>query len=148
MQPEPMRALTLWQPWAWTKAIGIKRIENRTWRPPGFMLGQRFALHAGKRWDRASHEALLNNAWTPPPRAELAAGAVVATCRLVTVATSADEAARLAGADQARWFFGPFGWVVADVVTLPRPIPCRGFQGLWRLPADVAVAVKGADDAA
>src|SRR5690606_7935017 len=129
-----MRALTLWQPWAWAMSIGLKRIENRTWRPPAWLIGQRFCLAAGKKWDRASHEA-LEAGLDPddpdvPPRDELAAGAIVAVCRLDAIVTSADEASAVAGPDQARWFFGPVGWVIGrDVVTLPDPVPCRGFQG-------------------
>ena len=29
-----IRALTLWQPWATLVALGIKRLENRSWKPP------------------------------------------------------------------------------------------------------------------
>lgn len=32
---------------------------------------------------------------------------------------------------------GPIGWVLADVIALPEPVPCRGAQGLWTLPDDV-----------
>jgi len=38
------------------------------------------------------------------------------------------------------WFVGPFGWVLSDVVVLPAPVPCRGAQGLWEVPADVREA--------
>jgi hypothetical protein len=33
---------------------------------------------------------------------------------------------------------GRFAWVCDGVVPIRRPIPCRGRQGLWRLPDDVA----------
>jgi hypothetical protein len=46
-----MRALTLHRPWAWAIAAGHKRVENRTWRPPSFILRQRIAIHAGKTFD-------------------------------------------------------------------------------------------------
>lgn len=36
-------------------------------------------------------------------------------------------------ADQRRWFFGPIGYVLRDVRALAKPVPCRGFQGFWRL---------------
>ncbi len=37
---------------------------------------------------------------------------------------------------------GRFGWVLADVTPLAVPIPCRGQQGLFELPADVAAALE------
>ncbi len=41
----------------------------------------------------------------------------------------------------SEWFFGPFGWILQDVVALAKPVPCRGAQGLWQPPADVAARV-------
>lgn len=43
-----MKALTLTCPWAHAVAHWGKTIENRTWRPPRELFGQRFAIHAGK----------------------------------------------------------------------------------------------------
>ncbi len=143
-----MRALTLWQPWAWAMSIGLKRIENRSWEPPAWLLGEHFALHASMKWDRASHEtlegALIPRAQEPdvPDRLELVYGAVVATCRLSLVVTSADAAEKHAGFDQRRWFMGPYGWVVGDVRQLAAPVSCRGYQGLWNLPPDVLEKVQ------
>ncbi|KKK79508.1 hypothetical protein LCGC14_2832820, partial [marine sediment metagenome] len=63
----------------------------------------------------------------------LAYGAIIATCRLVCVVTDAGAVRRIAGKDQVRWFFGPYGWVLADMKAV-KPVPCRGFQGLWNIP--------------
>lgn len=41
----------------------------------------------------------------------------------------------------SKWYMGQVGWVLDEVVTLPKPVPCRGAQGLWTLPADVESAV-------
>lgn len=30
-----------------------------------------------------------------------------------------------------------FGWLLTDVVTLPDPVPCKGKQGLWDVPAEL-----------
>ena len=35
-------------------ADGRKSIETRAWRPPHSLIGQRIAIHAGKRIDRVS----------------------------------------------------------------------------------------------
>ena len=46
-----MKALTVIQPWAWAIAHAGKRVENRTWGPPRDVIGQRIAIHAGRRLD-------------------------------------------------------------------------------------------------
>ena len=46
---EKMRALTVWQPWAWLLAAGIKDYENRTWPMPREQQGHFIALHAATR---------------------------------------------------------------------------------------------------
>lgn len=37
---------------------------------------------------------------------------------------------------------GRFGWLLADVRALPEPIPCRGGQGLWAVPADLVAQIE------
>lgn len=44
-----MKALTLWPEWAWAVCNLDKDVENRTYRPPKGIVGQRIAIHAGKR---------------------------------------------------------------------------------------------------
>lgn len=89
-----MKALTLWQPWAWWVASGWKPIENRPWPPPASAIGtivgyvEKGQLHA-------------------------------------------DEAL------ESPWFFGPFGWKLAEIRPLEAPVPCKGSLGLWRVPAEV-----------
>jgi hypothetical protein len=42
--------------------------------------------------------------------------------------------------DLERWFFGPYGWLMPERVAI-EPVPCRGAQGLWKLPPDVEAEV-------
>lgn len=42
--------------------------------------------------------------------------------------------------DVERWFFGPYGWLMPERVPIA-PVPCRGAQGLWKLPPDVEAEV-------
>lgn len=46
-----------------------------------------------------------------------------------------DETAR-------RWLSGRVGYVLRDVIALPTPVACRGWQGFWTLPDDVERAVR------
>lgn len=119
-----MRALTIWQPWASLIAKGDKRIENRDYPPFSTIVGERIAIHAGKQWD---HRSLATDGGADLPR-----GAVVATAVLVGHVTESDDA----------FFCGPFGWLLEDIRKVDPPVPCRGYQGAWTLPAEVAAQVK------
>ena len=126
-----MYALTLWQPWAWAIARAGKDVENRTWPPPKWLIGQRLAIHAGKGWDESW------NFWADhdenDPLYECGAG-IVAVVTVVGVITMGARP----------WFdgTGPYGWVLADVVPVDPPIPCRGRQGLWQLPPEVEAELE------
>jgi len=136
--PDDLRALTLWQPWASLVASGLKRVENRPWKPPSWLIGKSLAIHAGQKYDRNSAitaEALGGN---PPARRECPSGAIIGIGRVIGVAKSEVEVVDLSGdMSQARWFFGPYGWVLDNIRELPTPLECRGFQGLWRVPEDL-----------
>lgn len=119
-----MRALTVKQPWAHHIARGDKRIENRSWDPPEFLYGERFAIHAGKAWDK-------NCLHPGPSKASVSFGAIVAVVRVVCLVRSREDAVRL-DADQGKWFIGPVGWVLEGVRPVA-PIPCPGRQKLWNL---------------
>jgi len=41
-----------------------------------------------------------------------------------------------------QWEPGGWAWELAEVERLAEPVPCKGRQGVWRLPDDVAEAVN------
>jgi hypothetical protein len=134
----PFFALTLHKPWGLLIAKGIKKIENRTWSPEGRLRhGDWFAIHNGKKYDeRCSPMAqslglpLDLFLGSPPANTE---SAIVAVVRYAgVVAESRDP-----------WFFGPCGWVLDQAVEIA-PVPCKGAQGLWPVPPDVAEKVRAA----
>lgn len=162
-----MLALTLWQPWATAIAHHGKLVENRTWAPPTSLVSKRFAIHAGKRFDREAYEMLaeMGAVFSPSasstlrrvftPRAELPLGAIVATARVAGwvrsewIVSAAQHPFDFFGVteEQARsalrstWWIGPVGWVLDHVIAF-EPVPCCGAQGLWSLPADVERLVR------
>jgi len=147
-----MKALTLIQPWSWAIAHAGKRVENREWQPPTQMFGQRIAIHAGKKFDaRASIWIGEETGKYPPISTSLARGAIecVATIRGCIAVRNFCGRGRglltqqeICDAIDSPWFGGPIGWVLADVITLPRPVPCRGAQGLWTAPADIEAEIN------
>lgn len=44
----------------------------------------------------------------------------------------------------SQWMFGPVCWFLRDAVLLAKPVPCRGFQKLWNIPADVELKLTAA----
>ena len=82
-----MKSLTLHQPWASLIAHGVKSIETRSWAPPQSLVGQRIAIHAGKKvvgpqlLNRNTRQAiarLFGEEWEK----DIPKGAVVATALL------------------------------------------------------------------
>lgn len=143
-----MKALTLWRPWSWAIAAGHKTVENRPWEPPRGFIGERFAIHSGMKWDddgALSILRLIDLETFPDDPLVTAAGAVIAVATCVRVVQDRtfdhERSTKNLSNEEFRWFFGPFGWVLRDVVGL-EPIPCRGFQMLWELPADVKAEVQ------
>lgn len=154
----PGRALTVVQPWAHLIVRGRKRVENRSWEPTtrGLQVGDYLAIHAGMRVDLSCWEGayqtmpddeaaplrgLIESAvFTLPARAgrALAAtlvpfGAIVGVARLAAVEDEAPE--------DGDYWCGPWGWRF-DRVQAIEPVPCKGAQGLWRLPPGVLGAVR------
>jgi hypothetical protein len=142
-----LQALTLWLPWPWamTRAVPLKTIENRTWPPPARLIGQRLALHAGKHWDAAGYDFIRGIDPRIPGRSSHPVGAVVAVVTVTGVATIhggwTGPSGRRDSVFASPWFFGPVGWLCTDLAVLAEPVPCAGHQGLWRLPDDVNARV-------
>lgn len=142
-----MKALTLIQPWGGLIATGVKRVENRTWHPPNGIVGQRFAIHAGAKLDRETIEDVLED-WDDLDEHPLwkvkRAVLAVATLSFVVVEGAVNPAfmVQRLPPDQRRWFNGPIGFALADVVALREPVPCKGALGFWTLPDDVERQVR------
>lgn len=129
--------LSLWRPWPWAFVTGPehlqKRVENRTWKPPAGV--EWLALHSAKKWD-AEGQAFIQRTTglRVPPDAEHPSGQIFAICRLKHAfeANCPDDVDQWP-ANISLWAFGPWCWVVDDVLPLVNPVPCPGAQGLWKL---------------
>ena len=167
-----MRALSLTQPWCGLMAVGIKGIENRSQsmisaRDFGKPIGQ----HATREIDKAVFARIGEIApelWLEPPfrvenndyaprcewaRLSLITSAIIAVATPVRVikAIGRDNISGLyiydpedlaEIGDQRRWLFGKFGYVFKDARVLTTPVPCRGFQGCWTMPTEIAALVN------
>lgn len=125
-----MKALTVLQPWAHAIAVLGKDIENRGWRPPRDLIGERIAIHAGLRWIGESRRQALLPSGVMVLADSCLYGAIIAVAvidRVVSLEDD-DEANVSLWRDSAE-----FGWVLRDIQRLPMPIAALGHQGLWNL---------------
>lgn len=130
-----MRALTLWRPWPWAILHAGKRVENRGWKPPAWILGEPVALHAGKKLDLEALEDMRDglygeSAMRAPDEHPMG---VVGVVRFSGHSTDSIDPWASPGA---------IAWHISEVIDLPEPIACRGEQGLWVLPQDIEAEVQ------
>ena len=136
--PTPMKALSLWQPWASLIAAHVKRHETRHWstayRGP-------IAIHAAKTLDVAGAPdelcmAAIGRNWSRT----IPIGMVVAVARLAGCIETR-RACALTAADREAGNYAPgrYAWRLEDVRALRQPIPATGRQGLfnWTPPPDL-----------
>lgn len=136
-----IRALSVRAPWWWFILHGGKDVENRPRRHPfrGTVL-----LHASTWWQTIealdhmrSFSPLAERAGAPRVTMEMVrphGGRIVGRVDIVDCVTGLDSP----------WFFGPYGFVLANPVAFAEPIPCRGALGFFPVPDAVARAAAGA----
>jgi hypothetical protein len=147
---ETIKALPLWQPWASLVAYGAKKIETRSYPPMrlGLQAGQRIAIHACKTdrdlWfcgPEGPFADLVPDAF--PLWDELPLGAIVATCTIDRYRQiRAESAAALERRNPQEHAFGLYepgrwAWVLRDIERLIEPVPFRGSQGTFDVPANL-----------
>lgn len=147
-----MKAISLWQPWATLWVVQAKRNETRSWAT-GYK--GPLAVHAAKRWTEAEVRlAMMQEPFRTTLRdlgyeyfSLLPRGAIIGVCDGVVCRPVQDALAEIA---PERRFLetafgdftrGRFAWLPTNMRALKTPIPCRGFQQLWDVPADVLEAI-------
>jgi hypothetical protein len=152
-----LKVITMTQPWATLLAVGVNRIETRSW-PTNFR-GQ-LAIHSAQGFP-AYAAALCRQ--SPYAEALAAAGYHSASDlprgKIIGVGVLADllrcdastEAAIIAQSDSGLlppdelafgdFSAGRFGFVMDDMRLLPEPIAARGMLGLWTAPPAIEQAI-------
>ncbi len=152
-----MKAMTLTAPWSGLVASGVKLIENRPRKiVKASDFGTPFAIHASREFDERALQSIYSKAPELEDAPAALRGLMNITSAIVGIATIERElhgwdedsirehetTLRMQLGDQFRWFFGPIGYVLRDVITLPTPVPCKGALGFWKLPDDVEEKVR------
>lgn len=153
-----MKALTIHQPYAHlivTPADDLpdyavpKRVENRTWETTyrGDML-----IHAGKSLKSINHVDWPDSYGMPPRLThgdfpEFVFGAFVGVAELVDIVRYHPDK-RPDDYRPYKWIArhfharGPFCWVLGSVRRFSEPVPYKGRQGLFEVPAEVVELEK------
>lgn len=125
-----MKALTVWQPWAWLIVHGHKDVENRKWKrkPSESLYGTRILIHAGKRkitkddWaeflQTVKDRKIKKYPKTPD---DFDYGALIGSVRLVKVVRGFNSYWAAPGHDH---------WVLSDARRL-RPVKFKGNRKLF-----------------
>lgn len=133
-----MKALTLTQPWASAIALGLKRVETRSWKTA---YRGPIAIHAAKGFPAFAREfAETERALGRLPR-QLPLSSVVAIARLVDIRPTAEIRDQLGDLERLYGDFGTgrYAWLFDGIEELGHPVPARGALGLWEwaAPADL-----------
>lgn len=121
-----LKALTVRQPWASLIMRGLKKVENRSWKP-SIQVGERFVIHAGygnAKWPDRIPESLR-----PEVPKNIAHGAALGTVRLASVHEAGVECGK-----ECDVFGSPdyrYHWVLDDPQPFASPIPMKGSLRLW-----------------
>jgi hypothetical protein len=155
---KPIKALTVWQPWACLLAVGIKTVENRTWSPTkgGLVIGDFVAIHAGAsyhaeewqyvvelkkkldtlgRWNTKRDRPWAIKSGKPNPEADPSSdttpyGAIIGVAVLDEIRRAPRSFTDQHGTYADPFWGGPVGWYLRDPVPF-EAVPCAGMQGLW-----------------
>lgn len=135
-----IRGLSLTRPWPYAILRLGKRIENRSWWPPLYIIGNYIALHAAKSWDD-DDAAWIESATGQklPPKPDHQHSVIVGVAKISGYVTHGSGEIP---PGQHQWFFGPYGWLLDDVVEFKQPIHCAGALSLWQIPEPVLVQVR------
>jgi hypothetical protein len=147
-----MKALTEKQPWATLIVLGIKPIENRTWKLPEKHKGQRILIHAsatpykGLKLDSHIADILTDEQYTEVIKAHnkelhyldsYPYGAIIGSVEIVDCVINHPSI----WAEKTLYlYFGKltvecqkpiYNWVLANPILFPEPIPCKGHLSFW-----------------
>jgi hypothetical protein len=137
-----MKALTLTQPWASLVALGLKRIETRSWRTRH---RGPLAIHAAKGFPASARRFADEERFRGRLPEDLPHGAILCTVELVGCHPTDLVAPGLVGLERLYGDYAPGRWAwlfkPGSLRVLDTPVPARGALGLWEF--DELAALTG-----
>lgn len=122
--------MTLTQPWANAVAIGLKRIETRSWRT-----GYRglLAIHAAKGFPVWARQFAMTELALGRGEARIPRSAIVAIVRVIDCVPAVEAALDISAIERMYGDYSPgrWAWVTEFVERIEPPVPAKGALGLW-----------------
>jgi hypothetical protein len=141
---QPLKAISLWQPWAIAIALSLKTWETRSWKTHyrGWLVicaAQKTSRQQQETYVRICHQHHIDlsiHPWSQLPRGCAVALVNLTDCVLITeeLIAQQSEIERSLG----DWQPGRYAWKLEQLHLLTPPIPVKGKQGLWNFPLPVA----------
>lgn len=129
-------------------AVGAKRYETRSWRPPVSLIGKRLAICSSQTMEGLLASAQDHAFWSLCLRRlghrQLPMGTVVAVVTVAgCISTTAPDARRISARERGvgDWSENRWAWRLEDVRPLATPVPVSGAQRFFYLPARVLAQV-------
>lgn len=120
-----MYALSLDQPFAHMIVHLKMNVESRTWTTKR---RGTIAIHATAKKSKHEFDWVEENFGIKIDPANVDRSAVVGFADLVDVIT-----AKQVTRETKKWFIGPFGYVLENIILLKDPVPAKGNRKFWRL---------------
>lgn len=134
-----VKAISLWQPWAWLILEGLKLIETRHW--PTDYRGL-LAIHAAQRWTGQEKETwrVIRERFRYLPGMETAPatpalGALLCVVKLVDVQPTVKVWGQISEHERAfgNYEHGRYAWRLEMVKKFDEPITWKGAQGFFNV---------------
>lgn len=152
-----MLALTIVRPMDWAIIHGGKDVENRVWPCPDSVVGKYICVHSGLKWDVDYEQSVRSHVRASMPvvpqfpmTATWTGGRIVGVVRVDRVREPPFRAPMFQdggvvddGPPQSPWAMdGQCHWHVSGAIALATPVPARGAQKLWRVPAETEAKIR------
>lgn len=127
---KPIYALSIKQPWAWLICAGYKDIENRNWKLPERMNGERIYVHASTKPIPFNNEVI--DYFVKKIKISLASTLMLYSNNITKRAIIGEVTIKYCtDRSNSPWFTGKYGFVLSDPILYDKPIPCKGKLGFF-----------------
>jgi hypothetical protein len=137
----PLKAISLWNPWAEAMCLGIKLNETRSW--PTMHRGDLVICSAKRSLDQDGLSVARDN---NIPLGAMKFGFALCVVELYTCTPTGNPHFRLPltelEAALGNYEPGRFAWQTRNLRTLKTPVPIIGRQGFWNLPAETVALIN------
>jgi hypothetical protein len=129
-----LSAISIKQPWADSIIFGNKRVENRSWNTKH---RGRILIHASLQEDKKGNE-FIKHKNIPGGRLK---GFIIGEADIVDVihVDSNEDRTKYSSRekDVLEWFFGPYGFVLDNIVVYKNPVKYKGNLGIFKVDSDL-----------